>query len=90
MHDNTLAIGLYEKLNFRRMPLFAIKRKNAINEKFFAMPHQSYDALNPYARLIVTRRRGAGSMSRSPTRKAGSSACPMADARFIAARAYRN
>ncbi|MGK9261377.1 N-acetylglutaminylglutamine synthetase [Sinorhizobium meliloti] len=53
MHDNTLAIGLYEKLNFRRMPLFAIKRKNAINEKFFAIPHQSYDALNPYARLIV-------------------------------------
>ncbi|NVP58662.1 N-acetylglutaminylglutamine synthetase [Mycoplana rhizolycopersici] len=53
MHDNALAIKLYEKLNFQRMPLFAIKRKNAINEKFFAMPHQSYDALNPYARLIV-------------------------------------
>ncbi|MGE6784554.1 N-acetylglutaminylglutamine synthetase [Ensifer adhaerens] len=53
MHDNRLAINLYEKLNFRRMPLFAIKRKNAINEKFFAMPHQSYNALNPYARLIV-------------------------------------
>ncbi|MCD2185416.1 N-acetylglutaminylglutamine synthetase [Rhizobium sp. GN54] len=53
MHDNELAIKLYEKLNFRRMSLFAIKRKNAINEKFFAMPHQSYDALNPYARLIV-------------------------------------
>jgi GNAT-family acetyltransferase (TIGR03103 family) len=53
MHDNAQAIKLYEKLNFRRMPLFAVKRKNAINEKFFAMPHQSYDALNPYARLIV-------------------------------------
>ncbi|MHC1551361.1 N-acetylglutaminylglutamine synthetase [Phyllobacterium sp. K27] len=53
MHDNDSAIGLYEKLGFRRMPLFAIKCKNAINEKFFAMPHQSYDALNPYARLIV-------------------------------------
>lgn len=53
MHDNAQAIKLYEKLNFHRMPLFAIKRKNAINEKFFAMPHQSYDALNPYARLIV-------------------------------------
>jgi GNAT-family acetyltransferase (TIGR03103 family) len=53
LHDNTLAIKLYEKLNFRRMPLFAVKRKNAINEKFFAMPHQSYEALNPYARLIV-------------------------------------
>ncbi|OWZ89255.1 GNAT family N-acetyltransferase [Sinorhizobium sp. LM21] len=53
MHDNELAIKLYEKLNFRRMPLFAVKRKNAINEKFFAMPHQSYETLNPYARLIV-------------------------------------
>lgn len=53
MHDNELAIGLYEKLHFRRMHFFAIKRKNAINEKFFAMPHQSYEALNPYARLIV-------------------------------------
>ncbi|MGF0539458.1 N-acetylglutaminylglutamine synthetase [Agrobacterium sp. ES01] len=53
MHDNEQAIRLYEKLNFRRMQLFAIKRKNAINEKFFAMPHQSYEALNPYARLIV-------------------------------------
>ncbi|MET3791234.1 N-acetylglutaminylglutamine synthetase [Aquamicrobium terrae] len=53
LHDNALAIKLYEKLKFRRMPLFAVKRKNAINEKFFAIPHQSYDALNPYARLIV-------------------------------------
>ena len=53
LHDNELAIGLYEKLNFRRMPLFAVKRKNAINEKFFASPHESYEALNPYARLIV-------------------------------------
>ncbi|RDL47285.1 Cyanophycin synthetase [Ensifer sp. M14] len=53
MHDNALAIKLYEKLNFRRMQLFAVKRKNAINEKFFVMPHQSYQALNPYARLIV-------------------------------------
>lgn len=53
LHDNTLAIKLYEKLGFRRMQLFAIKRKNAINEKFFTMPHDSYEALNPYARLIV-------------------------------------
>lgn len=53
MHDNEPAKKLYEKLNFRRVPLFAVKRKNAINEKFFAMPHQSYEALNPYARLIV-------------------------------------
>lgn len=53
MHDNDKAIKLYEKIGFRRVPLFAVKRKNAINEKFFALPIDSYDALNPYARLIV-------------------------------------
>ncbi|MBC2885210.1 N-acetylglutaminylglutamine synthetase [Ochrobactrum sp. CM-21-5] len=53
VHDNEHAIALYEKLEFRRVPLFAIKRKNAINEKFFALPLDSVDALNPYARLIV-------------------------------------
>jgi GNAT-family acetyltransferase (TIGR03103 family) len=53
MHDNEHAINLYEKLGFRRVPIFALKRKNAINEKFFAQPIPSYDALNPYARLIV-------------------------------------
>lgn len=60
LHDNDLAIGLYEKLGFRRVPVFAIKRKNPINEKLFASPLAEYDALNPYARLIVdeARRRG--------------------------------
>lgn len=60
LHDNEHAIGLYEKLGFRRVPVFAIKRRNPINEKFFAAPISGYDALNPYARLIVdeARRRG--------------------------------
>ncbi len=60
MHDNDLAIKLYEKLGFKRVPVFAIKRKNPINEKLFASPLAEYDALNPYARLIVdeARRRG--------------------------------
>jgi GNAT-family acetyltransferase (TIGR03103 family) len=60
LHDNDLAIGLYEKLGFRRVPVFAVKRKNPINEKLFASPLAEYDALNPYARLIVdeARRRG--------------------------------
>ncbi|WP_019172596.1 N-acetylglutaminylglutamine synthetase [Pseudaminobacter salicylatoxidans] len=53
MHDNDKAIKLYEKLGFRRVPLFVVKRKNAINEKFFALPIESYSALNPYAKLIV-------------------------------------
>lgn len=53
LHDNAHAIRLYEKLNFRRVPLFSAKRKNAINERFFAQPVRLYEALNPYARLIV-------------------------------------
>ena len=60
MHDNEQAIALYEKLGFRRVPVFAVKRKNPINEKLFAAPLESYDQLNPYARIIVdeARRRG--------------------------------
>ncbi|TPW27848.1 N-acetylglutaminylglutamine synthetase [Martelella alba] len=61
LHDNDPAIGLYEKLGFRRVPFFTIKRKNQINEKLFTGPEaEDYEALNPYARLIVTeaRRRG--------------------------------
>lgn len=59
MHDNELAIALYEKLGFRRVPVFAIKRKNPINENLFTGPELD-DALNPYAKIIVdeARRRG--------------------------------
>lgn len=53
LHDNEQAIALYDKLGFRRVPVFAVKRKNPINEKLFARPLEEYDALNPYARLIV-------------------------------------
>jgi len=59
MHDNTEAIALYEKLGFRRVPVFAVKHKNPINEPLYTppLPEQS---LNPYARIIVdeARRRG--------------------------------
>ncbi|PZQ48429.1 MAG: N-acetylglutaminylglutamine synthetase [Rhodovulum sulfidophilum] len=60
LHDNDQAIALYEKLGFRRVPVFAIKRKNPINEKLFAGPAEGDAALNPYARIIVgeARRRG--------------------------------
>ena len=34
-HDNAAAIGLYEKLGFERVPVLAVKRKNAINEPLF-------------------------------------------------------
>ncbi|MFW5835221.1 MAG: N-acetylglutaminylglutamine synthetase, partial [Pseudomonadota bacterium] len=61
MHDNREAIALYEKLGFVRIPVFAVKRKNPINEKLFTGPSPE-SALNPYARLIVdeARRRGIG------------------------------
>lgn len=60
MHDNELAIALYDKLGFYRVPYFAVKRKNEINEKLFTGSGADYDSLNPYARIIVdeARRRG--------------------------------
>ena len=60
LHDNDQAIGLYEKLGFRRVPVFAVKHKNPINERLFAAPIEGYDGLNPYARIVVdeARRRG--------------------------------
>jgi GNAT-family acetyltransferase (TIGR03103 family) len=59
LHDNDLAIQLYEKLGFVRVPIYTIKRKNPINERLFAGPQPEAD-LNPYARIIVdeARRRG--------------------------------
>ncbi|HEX7006088.1 MAG TPA: N-acetylglutaminylglutamine synthetase [Alphaproteobacteria bacterium] len=61
MHDNTAAIELYERLGFRRVPVFCIKRKNPINEPLFTVPPDD-EALNPYAEIIVAeaRRRGIG------------------------------
>jgi len=59
MHDNVQAIALYEKLGFVRVPVFCIKRKNAVNENLFIGPAID-DELNVYARIIVdeARRRG--------------------------------
>ncbi|MEQ9327921.1 MAG: N-acetylglutaminylglutamine synthetase [Rhodospirillales bacterium] len=61
MHDNAPAIALYEALGFVRLPVFAIKRKNPINEDLFIAP-QPEDSMNPYAGIIVreARRRGIG------------------------------
>lgn len=59
MHDNDQAIALYEKLGFRRVSFFGVKRKNPINEALFVGPSDDHD-MNPYARIIVdeARRRG--------------------------------
>ncbi|HEY9264787.1 MAG TPA: N-acetylglutaminylglutamine synthetase, partial [Mycobacterium sp.] len=52
-HDNNAAIALYEKLGFTRVPVMAVKRKNAINEPLFTHPPETVDDLNPYARIIA-------------------------------------
>jgi len=61
MHDNRNAIRLYEKLGFSRVPVFAMKNKNAFNEPLF-IGRQPESNLNPYATIIVNeaRRRGIG------------------------------
>lgn len=60
MHTNTAVIKLYEKMGFRRVPVFCIKKKNAINEPLYTGPAHNESQLNPYARIIVeeARRRG--------------------------------
>jgi GNAT-family acetyltransferase (TIGR03103 family) len=61
MHDNKQAIALYDKLDFKRVPVFALKSKNAYNEPLFiAQPPE--EQLNPYAKIIIkeARRRGIG------------------------------
>jgi GNAT-family acetyltransferase (TIGR03103 family) len=61
MHDNNGAIGLYEKLGFHRLPVFAVKRRNVINEQLF-IGSDPAEKMNPYARIIINeaRRRGIG------------------------------
>jgi len=63
LHDNRKAIDLYERVGFVRVPVLSLKRKNTINERLFVPPpSQTYQRLNPYARIIAdeARRRGIG------------------------------
>lgn len=59
MHDNKDAIALYRKLGFERVPVFAVKMRNPINERLFTGPVPTQE-LNVYATIIVdeARRRG--------------------------------
>lgn len=52
-YDNDAAIALYEKLGFQRVPVLAVKCKNAINEPLFTPTSETVDDLNPYARIIA-------------------------------------
>lgn len=62
MHDNEAVINLYEKMGFKRVPAFSIKKKNAINEPLYIGPEETEGGLNPYAQIIIdeARRRGIG------------------------------
>ena len=59
LHDNHQAIALYQKLGFHNIPVFAVKRRNAINQPLFTEGTPD-DGLNPYARILVdeAQRRG--------------------------------
>jgi GNAT-family acetyltransferase (TIGR03103 family) len=52
LHDNRQAKRLYQKLGFRNLTTFAVKRKNGINQPLFLGPGPEAK-LNPYARIIV-------------------------------------
>ena len=56
LHDNVGAIKLYEKLGFHRLPAFAVKRRNVINERLF-VGHDPAKDMNPYARIIINEAR---------------------------------
>ena len=52
LHDNEAAIALYEKIGFQRLPVFAVKRRNVINERLF-VGHDPARNMNPYARIVI-------------------------------------
>lgn len=52
MHDNQYAIQLYDKLGFYQVPVYCIKKKNAINEQLYVGP-KTEEKLNVYAQIIV-------------------------------------
>lgn len=61
LHDNRSAIALYRKLGFQNVQVFAVKRRNAINEPLFTTPAgDRHRGFNPYARIIIdeAQRRG--------------------------------
>ena len=52
VHDNDKALGLYEKLGFKRIHVFAAKCRNRINERLF-IGSPELEEFNPYATIII-------------------------------------
>ena len=59
MHDNQEALTLYDKIGFRRIHAFSIKRRNIINEPLYTGPDPGGE-FNIYAQILIdeARRRG--------------------------------
>lgn len=67
--ESEAAVSLYEMLGFERVPVFAIKRRNHINEPLF-VPQKIQEGYNPYATIIIDEalRRGIGVEAIDPPR----------------------
>lgn len=59
MHDNRPAIALYQKMGFKKVPVFCIKSKNKHNEALFSAPQED-KSLNSYSQFIVDEARKRG------------------------------
>ncbi|MCF7845638.1 MAG: N-acetylglutaminylglutamine synthetase [Candidatus Peribacteraceae bacterium] len=73
MHDNKQAIRLYEKVGFERVPVFCVKRKNAINEHLFTQKNFSRNSLTSYAQIIVDAAVRRGISAKATTEQPGMS-----------------
>ncbi|MFP4353401.1 MAG: GNAT family N-acetyltransferase, partial [Puniceicoccaceae bacterium] len=69
MHDNEGAIGLYRKLGFHKVAVFAVKCRNSINERLFIGDPPDPE-FNPYAEIIINEalRRGIRVSDTDPAR----------------------
>jgi len=69
MHDNEGAIGLYQKIGFKKVAVFAVKCRNSINERLFVGDPPDPE-FNPYAEIIINEalRRGIRMSNPDPER----------------------
>ncbi|MGE9291294.1 MAG: N-acetylglutaminylglutamine synthetase [Puniceicoccales bacterium] len=69
MHDNEGAIGLYNKIGFQKVAVFAVKCRNSINERLFVGDPPDPE-FNPYAEIIINEalRRGIRMSDPDPAR----------------------